>query len=80
VPIGEGTRPCGSPVNELGVERASPCSERIVEYEAKLNTFLPGSQCLAVCQYDQRNSIRACCWISWRPIPWQCRDEVYDNF
>jgi signal transduction histidine kinase len=31
-----------------------PGSERIVEYEAKLNTFLPGSQCLHVCQYDQR--------------------------
>jgi signal transduction histidine kinase len=31
-----------------------PGSERIVEYEAKLNTFFPGSQCLAICQYDRR--------------------------
>lgn len=34
--------------------RGTPGSERIVEYEAKLNTFFPGSQCLAVCQYDRR--------------------------
>jgi signal transduction histidine kinase len=31
-----------------------PGSERIVEYEAKLNTFFPGSRCLAICQYDRR--------------------------
>jgi PAS domain S-box-containing protein len=31
-----------------------PGSERLIEYEAKLNTFFPGSQCLALCQYDQR--------------------------
>jgi signal transduction histidine kinase len=31
-----------------------PGSDRIVEYEAKLNTFFPGSQCLAICQYDRR--------------------------
>jgi len=29
-------------------------SERLIEYEAKLNTFLPGSKCLALCQYDRR--------------------------
>ena len=31
-----------------------PGSERIIEYEAKLNTFFPGSRCLAICQYDRR--------------------------
>jgi len=31
-------------------------SERLIEYEAKLNRFCPGSQCLAICQYDRRRS------------------------
>jgi len=31
-----------------------PGSDRMVEYEAKLNTFFPGSQCLAICQFDRR--------------------------
>jgi diguanylate cyclase (GGDEF)-like protein/putative nucleotidyltransferase with HDIG domain len=31
-----------------------PGSERLIEYEAKLNEFFPGSNCLAICQYDQR--------------------------
>lgn len=30
-------------------------SERLVEYEAKLNTFFPSSSCKALCQYDQRH-------------------------
>jgi len=34
--------------------RGLPGSERVVEYEAKLNTFFPGSPCLAICQYDRR--------------------------
>jgi len=29
-------------------------SERLIEYEAKLNEFFPGSKCLALCQYDRR--------------------------
>jgi DNA-binding CsgD family transcriptional regulator len=29
-------------------------SERLVEYEAKLNEFFPTSKCLAICQYDKR--------------------------
>jgi hypothetical protein len=29
-------------------------SERLIEYEAKLNEFFPGSKCLAICQYDRR--------------------------
>jgi len=29
-------------------------SERLIEYEAKLNEFFPCSDCVAMCQYDQR--------------------------
>jgi len=31
-----------------------PGSERLIEYEARLNAFFPGSGCLALCQYDRR--------------------------
>lgn len=31
-----------------------PGCERLIEYEAKLNEFVPGSKCLAICQYDRR--------------------------
>jgi hypothetical protein len=31
-----------------------PGSERLVEYESRLNEFFPGSKCYAVCQYDRR--------------------------
>jgi hypothetical protein len=31
-----------------------PGSERLVEYEAKLNRFFPDSKCYAICQYDRR--------------------------
>jgi hypothetical protein len=31
-----------------------PGSEKLIEYEARLNRFLPGSHCLAICQYDRR--------------------------
>jgi len=34
--------------------RGLPGSERLIEYEAKLNRFLPGSKCLALCQYDRQ--------------------------
>jgi len=34
--------------------RGLPGSERLIEYEAKLNQFFPGSKCLAICQYDRR--------------------------
>ena len=29
-------------------------SERLIEYESKLNDFFPESKCLALCQYDRR--------------------------
>jgi signal transduction histidine kinase len=32
----------------------SPGSERLIEYEAKLNDFLSGGQCITLCQYDRR--------------------------
>jgi len=35
--------------------RGLPGSERLIEYENKLNTFFPGSKCLAICQYDRRS-------------------------
>ena len=31
-----------------------PGSERLVEYESKLNQFFPGNKCYAMCQYDRR--------------------------
>ncbi|HEX8698078.1 MAG TPA: MEDS domain-containing protein [Myxococcaceae bacterium] len=31
-----------------------PGSERLIEYESKLNQFFPDSKCYAMCQYDQR--------------------------
>ncbi len=34
--------------------RGLPGSEKLIEYEAKLNRFFPGSRCLAICQYDGR--------------------------
>lgn len=34
--------------------RGLPGSGRLIEYEAKLNTFFPGSRALAICQYDRR--------------------------
>ncbi|MFP4058258.1 MAG: MEDS domain-containing protein [Candidatus Brocadiia bacterium] len=34
--------------------RGATGSERLIEYEAKLNHFLPTSRCLAICQYDRR--------------------------
>ena len=31
-----------------------PGSERLVEYESRLNHFFPDNKCYAVCQYDRR--------------------------
>jgi len=31
-----------------------PRSQHLTEYEAKLNTFFPGSSCLGLCQYHQK--------------------------
>jgi DNA-binding CsgD family transcriptional regulator len=34
--------------------RGLPGSERLIEYEAKLNEFFPGNKCIVLCQYDWR--------------------------
>lgn len=34
--------------------RELPGSDLLIVYEAKLNEFFPGKQCLAICQYDMR--------------------------
>ncbi len=31
-----------------------PGTERLMEYEAKLNSFFPANKCLVMCQYDRR--------------------------
>lgn len=36
------------------VLRGNPGSEKVIEYEAKLNNFLPKYPCLTICQYDRR--------------------------
>ncbi|MGB9838774.1 MEDS domain-containing protein [Methanothermobacter sp.] len=36
------------------VLRGLPGSERLIEYEARLNNFFPGSDCLAICQYHRQ--------------------------
>jgi len=58
-----------------------PGSERIVEYEAKLNTFFPGSTCLALCQYDRRKFDAAVLLdvLATHPLA-VIGTEVYDNF
>ena len=38
-------------------------SGRLIEYEAKLNDFFPGSHCLAICQYDCGSLSRRCFWM-----------------
>ena len=58
-----------------------PGSERVVEYEAKLNTFFPGSACLAVCQYDRRRFDASVLLevLATHPLA-VVGTEVYDNF
>lgn len=34
--------------------RGLPGSERLIEYESKLNHFFPNNKCLAICQYDRK--------------------------
>lgn len=58
-----------------------PGSERLIEYESKLNKFLPNSKCLAICQYDRRRlpSKVLLDMLSTHPIA-VVGTEVYDNF
>jgi signal transduction histidine kinase len=61
--------------------RGLPGSERVVEYEAKLNTFFPGSPCLAICQYDRRKFDPGVLLdvLATHPLA-VIGTEVYDNF
>jgi PAS domain S-box-containing protein len=56
-------------------------SERLIEYEAKLNDFFPGSKCLAICQYDRRRFGPEILLdvLTTHPIA-VIGTEVYDNF
>jgi PAS domain S-box-containing protein len=61
--------------------RGLPGSERLIEYEARLNEFFPGSQCLAICQYDRRRFDPAVLLDVLRTHPIVVVGmEVYDNF
>ena len=61
--------------------RGLPGSERLIEYEAKLNDFFPGSKCLAMCQYDGRRFEPALLLdvLATHPIA-VIGTEVFDNF
>jgi len=58
-----------------------PGSERVVEYEARLNTFFPGSKCLAISQYDRRRFDPGVLLdiLATHPLA-VIGTEVYDNF
>lgn len=61
--------------------RGFPGTERLIEYEARLNRFFPGSHCLAICQYD-RNRFPAAKLIDvlvTHPIA-VVGTSVYENF
>jgi signal transduction histidine kinase len=61
--------------------RGLPGSERLMEYENRLNEFFPGNQCLAICQYDRRCFDAAVLLevLSAHPLA-VIGTEVYDNF
>ncbi|MBN1290084.1 MAG: MEDS domain-containing protein [Actinobacteria bacterium] len=58
-----------------------PGSERLIEYEARLNEFFPGSACMAICQYDGRifNPEVLLSVLSTHPIA-VIGDDFFDNF
>jgi len=58
-----------------------PGSERLIEYENKLNTFFPGSRCLAICQYDRRRFDATILLDILRTHPFAfIGANLYDNF
>ena len=63
------------------VLRGLPGSERLIEYEARLNEFFPVSQCLAICQYDRRRFDPAILLdvLHTHPVA-IVGTEIYDNF
>jgi PAS domain S-box-containing protein len=61
--------------------RGLPGSERLIEYENKLNTFFPGSRCLAICQYDRRRFDATILLDILRTHPFAfIGANLYDNF
>ncbi len=44
----------GTACSRCAFLRDRPDPDRLIEYEAKLNNFFPGSKALAICQYDVR--------------------------
>jgi PAS domain S-box-containing protein len=61
--------------------RGLPSSERLIEYEIRLSEFLPGSQCLAICQYDRRRFFPDILLDVLRTHPIAViGTEVYENF
>jgi two-component system cell cycle sensor histidine kinase/response regulator CckA len=61
--------------------RGLPGSEQLIEYEARLNEFFPGSKCLAMCQYDQRRFDPALLLDALRTHPIAVvGTEFYENF
>jgi PAS domain S-box-containing protein len=61
--------------------RGLPGSERLMEYESKLNTFFSGNKCLAICQYDKRRFESAILLevLTTHPIA-IIGTEVFDNY
>jgi PAS domain S-box-containing protein len=71
-------RVCGEMAHKL---QELPGARRLLEYEAALNEFLPGSQCLALCLYDQRRFGAAELLDVLRVHPTVIVGaELYDNF
>jgi signal transduction histidine kinase len=58
-----------------------PGSERLIEFEGRLNAFFPGSGCLALCQYDRRRFDPHVLLDALQAHPLAViGPEVYDNF
>jgi signal transduction histidine kinase len=78
---GEGYKALRVAVEMSWALRGAHGSERIGEFEARLNTFFPGSRCLGICQYDRRQfDPRALLdALSTHPLA-VVGTEVYDNF
>jgi PAS domain S-box-containing protein len=79
--LGEGYAALGVTGEMTWVLRELPGSERLIEYESKLNDFFPGSSCLAICQYDRRLFAPSLLLdvLSTHPIA-VVGTQVYDNF
>jgi signal transduction histidine kinase len=61
--------------------RQLPGSERLIEYETKLNFFFPNSKALAICQYDMRQFLPELLLDVLRTHPIAViGTEIYNNF